>query len=142
MKESHLSCQIQLCAPLASKRREIFHCPHFSVGFSFVLYPSYSFRCLSVTPLMFIPFSPPSCYCPLFCFCSLWVWLKVILHTGSLSERRERGRKKDRRRTAEEGEGQPGGQAVHSTVQSSLFASDMIGEVWKDTWGCRLSQEC
>lgn len=27
--ESHLSCQIQLCAPLASKREEIFHFPHF-----------------------------------------------------------------------------------------------------------------
>lgn len=33
-------------------------------------------------------------------------------------------------RIAEECEGQPGGQAVHSTVQSSLLASDMIGEVW------------
>lgn len=43
-------------------------------------------------------------------------------------------------RIAEEGEGQPGGQAAHSTVQSSLFASDMIGEVWKDTWGYRLSK--
>lgn len=41
---------------------------------------------------------------------------------------------------AEEGEGQPGRQAVHSTVQSSLLASDMIGEVWKDTWGYKLSE--
>ena len=72
------------------------------------------------------------------------------MHTGSLSEKREEGGgrrdeagKKGQGRTvriAEEGEGQPGGQAVHSTVQSSLFASDMIGEVWKDTWGYRLSE--
>lgn len=75
------------------------------------------------------------------------MWLKVILHTGSLSEKREReeggaGRKGQDRtvRIAEEGEGQPGGQAAHSTVQSSLFASDMIGEVWKDTWGYRRSK--
>ncbi len=31
--ESHLSCQIQLCALLASKSGEIFHFPHFCVGF-------------------------------------------------------------------------------------------------------------
>lgn len=39
--ESHLSCQIQLCAPLASKRREIFHFPHLNLGFFvfFVLHP-------------------------------------------------------------------------------------------------------
>lgn len=63
-----------------------------------------------VTPLrVFILFFPPSYYYPpvvfFFFFCSPWVWLKVILRTGSLSERRERekgreggerGRQKDR----------------------------------------------
>lgn len=89
--ETHLSCQIQLCALLAFKRREIFHFPHFSVGFFvFFLHPSSSFH-----RLLFTLFSPLSCcYAPVFFFFfwfSLWVWLKVILHTGSLSERREGG---------------------------------------------------
>lgn len=49
--ESHPSCQIQLCAPLASKRREIFHFPHFSIGF-------YVSACSS--PLLFFPL--PLCH--------------------------------------------------------------------------------
>lgn len=36
-------------------------------------------------------------------------------------------------RVAEEGEGgQPGGQAVHATAQSSLFPPDVIGETLRD----------
>lgn len=83
--ESHPSCQIQLCAPLASKREEIFHFPHFSVGFYVcVPQPSFCYHCLSVTPvLMFILFFL------LFLFLPLWVWLKVTVHTGSLSQRKE-----------------------------------------------------
>lgn len=67
--ESHPSCQIQLCAPLASKREEIFHFPHFSVGFyvcvflspPFVTTASLSppFSCLSYSLLHSATNSPP-----------------------------------------------------------------------------------
>lgn len=49
--ESHPSCQIQLCAPLASKREEIFHFPHFSVGF---------YVCVCSSPLLLLPL--PLCH--------------------------------------------------------------------------------
>lgn len=147
--ESHLSCQIQLCAPLASKSREIFHFPLFSVGFRV-------FVCVCSSPLfffpppvtllpMFIPFSPPSCYYPLLVHSlSFFVprgcgWRSLCTLAHFHRERRgERAREKRTRGTAKiggEGEGQPGGQAVHSALHSSLFAFDMIGEVWKDVWG-------
>lgn len=94
--ESHLSCQIQLCAPLASKSREIFHFPLFSVGLcvcvfftplllSTACHPSpHVYPILS--SLLLLP--PPRSFS--FLFCSPWVWLKVTVHTGSLSQRKTR----------------------------------------------------
>lgn len=155
--ETHLSCQIQLCALLASKRGEIFHFPHFSVRLFF-----FFFFLNHLHPFFF--FSPLSLLCPLvypilstflmLCSCFLFFlfpvgvveghcahWLTFREKRGGRGETRQEKKGQGRTvRIAEEGEGQPGGQAVHSTVQSSLFASDMIGEVWKDTWGYRLSE--
>lgn len=146
--ESHPSCQIQLCAPLASKREEIFHFPHFSVGFyvcvfltpPFVATASLSppFSCLSYSLLHSATNSPPPLFL-LFLFLPLWVWLKVTVHTGSLSQRKEGewSRKKD------EGNSENSwGAGRLSTVLCThhFFALDMIGEVWKDTWARRLSK--
>lgn len=71
-------------------------------GVSFVSSSSLVFfRCLSVSHLlMFILFSPPSCHYPplfSFLFCSLWVWLKVTLHTGFHSGERGAEKKKAQR---------------------------------------------
>lgn len=88
--ESHLSCQIQLCALLASKRRERFSIFLTSAWFFFsvILHPLL-LSAASLSPLSSC-LSSPSCYSPPFFLFPLWVWLKVTLHTGSLSERRER----------------------------------------------------
>lgn len=100
--ETHLSCQIQLCALLAFKRRKIFH--FFSVARSVFLHPSSFHR------LLFTLFSPLSCcYAPVF---SSFLVLPVGVAEGHsahwLTFREERGGKRGRRkgqgRTAEEGE--------------------------------------
>ena len=94
--ESHLSCQIQLCAPLASKRRDIFPFSSLKQAFFLSFNPSFLFPApsphvytnlssillLYTTHLLF----------PFFCFSSPWVWLKVILHTLAYFQRGERER--------------------------------------------------
>lgn len=122
--ETHLSCQIQLCALLAFKRREIFHFPHFSGGFF----------CFFSSSLFFFP--PPLVYpilSSVLLLCSCFFLLFLVLPVGVaeghsahwLTFREERGGKRCRRkgqgrtvRTAEEGEG--GSQADRLfTVQCS-----------------------
>lgn len=58
------------------------------------------------------------------------MWLKVTLHIGSHSGWRRKGGARQEKwtaRIAEEGEGQPVGQAVHGIVQSSVFC---FGHDW------------
>lgn len=148
--ESHPSCQIQLCAPLASKREEIFHFPHFSVGFyvcvflspPFVTTASLSppFSCLSYSLLHSATNSPP--FFLLFLFLPLWVWLKVTVHTGSLSQRKEGewSRKKDEGNSENSRGAWGAGRLSTVLCTHHFFALDMIGEVWKDTWARRLSK--
>lgn len=136
--ESHLSCQIQLCAPLASKRRDIFPFSSLKQAFFFVLQPIFPFRCTLSSCLHQSLLHPATIHHPPpLSFFLFFLPVGVVEgHSAHWLTFRESGG------IAEEGEGQPGGPAVHRTVHSSLFASDMIGEVWKDTWGLETVQEC
>lgn len=100
--ETHLSCQIQLCALLASKRREIFHFPHFSVRFSFFFFflifftpsssSSSSPRLCHSSVLSFIRFSPPSwCHAPVFFLFPVGVVEGHCAHWLTFREKRGRG---------------------------------------------------
>lgn len=128
--ESHLSCQIQLPAPMTSKRGEIFHFPHSSVLFFYNSICAFLSSSLFFSPCCFIsfPFLPSS----------HWVWLKV---TRSLAHFR-RGKK------IKDGELQNrrvGSQAAWlSTVLCThhFLPRTWLGEVWKDAWGYSLSLPC
>lgn len=146
--ESHLSCQIQLCALLASKRRDFSSIQH-----EFFFLPSFLLSFVLLHLLIF--FSPhtlshpfplvypihSSILLPYSCFLSLFLFPVGVVeghsaHWLTFKEReKEQARLKKRTgqtvRMAEEGEGQSGGQAVRTTVQSSLFASAVIGGVLK-----------
>lgn len=90
--ESHLSCQIQLCALLASKREEIFHFLHFSL-FSLPVSLSLSSALCYASSCIYPIFLPPF-YTPFnsFFFPPLLLRLGVVeghLCTDSHSQKKE-----------------------------------------------------
>lgn len=97
------------------------------------------FSCLSYSLLHSATNSPP--FFLLFLFLPLWVWLKVTVHTGSLSQRKEGewSRKKDEGNSENSRGAWGAGRLSTVLCTHHFFALDMIGEVWKDTWAV---QEC